>query len=222
MTQEQKPKNKIAGLIEEAGKIAVIPSKIAKMDAFGAGVALYYMLKEHGKDVSFVYPGRVPDKGKDLIKEEEVTQDIGKRSLIVSIDYSGTEASKVNYTTEDDTLYLHVSPIPADFEKDKKVRSKIVGFDFDLIFVLGAQSILDLGSSFKNLDRNSRTSKIINLDNTEMNERYGFVNIVDNKINSVSQLLMEKVSSWDLNISEKAAKALLEGIIASETPKKVD
>ena len=222
MTQEGKQKNKIAALIEEADKIAIIPSRISKMDAFGAGVALYYMLQDVEKDVSFVYPGRILEKGKDLIDEENITQDIGKRSLLVSIDYSGTDASKVNYTTEDDVLYLNISPIPADFEKHRKVRSSVVGFDFDLIFVLGAQRMDDLGSIFRNLDSNSRTSKIINLDNTEMNERFGFVNIVDNKINSVSQLLMEKVPSWGLNISEKAAKALLEGIIASETPKKVD
>lgn len=222
MTQEGKQKDKIAVLIEEANKIAVIPSKVSKMDAFGAGVALYYMLRDIEKDASFVYPGRVLEKGKELIDEEHITQDIGKRSLLVSIDYSNTDASKVNYTTEDDILYLNISPVPPDFEKNTKVRSSVVGFDFDLIFVLGAQSMDDLGSVFSNLDPNSRTSKIINLDNTEMNERFGFVNIVDNKINSVSQLLMEKVKDWELTISEKAAKALLEGIIASETPKKVD
>lgn len=222
MTEEKLTKNKIAALIEEADNIAVMPSKVAGMDAFGAGVALYFMLKDFQKNVSFIYSGKTPEKDRKLIKDEEITQDIGKRSLLVSIDYSDTNASKVNYSTEDDVLYLTINPIPEDFEKDLKVKSKIVGFDFDLIFVLGAQRLSDLGTTYKKLDSASKSSKIVNVDNTELNERFGFVNVIDNKINSVSQLVMEKVSSWELSISEKAAKALLEGIIASETPKKVD
>jgi len=222
MTQDKVEKNKIAALINEAENIAIIPSKVAGMDAFGAGVALYFMLKESDKNVSFVYSGKTPEKDKKLIKKEAITQDTGKRSLLVSINYSGTDASKVNYSTEDDTLHLTVSPVPGDFDKERRIVSKIVGHDFDLIFVLGAQRLSDLGSTYKNLDSSSKSSKIINIDNTELNEGFGFVNVINNKINSVSQLVMEKVSLWSLNISERAAKALLEGIIASETPKKVD
>lgn len=219
MTEKHIAKNKIASLIADSQNIAVMPSKVAGMDTFGAGVALYHMIKELGKDVSFIYPGKLPETNSALINHEEVTRDVSKRSLLVSIDYSGTDASKVNYSTDEDVLYLTIDPIPDNFDKNDKVRSRITGFDFDIIFVIGAQNVFDLGSSFKNLDSSSRTSKIINIDNTELNERFGFVNVVDNSVNSVSQLIMAKVSDWGLNINEKAAKALLEGIIAREGPK---
>jgi len=218
MNEDKKVKNKIAGLIEESRNIAVIPSKVVGIDAFGAGVALYHMIKELDKNVSFIYPGKVPEKVGNLINPEEITKDVGKRSLLVSIDYSDTDASKVNYSTDDDVLYLTINPIPEDFDKNEKVKSSITGFDFDIIFVVGAQRVSDLGSTFKNLDSASRTSKIINIDNTEKNEKFGFVNVIDNSVNSVSQLIMSKVLDWELNINEKAAKALLEGIIARGTP----
>ena len=218
MNEDKKIKNKIAGLIEESRNIAVIPSKVAGIDAFGAGVALYHMIKELDKNVSFIYPGKVPEKVSNLINPEEITKDVGERSLLVSIDYSDTDASKVNYSTDDDVLYLTINPIPEDFDKNEKVKTSITGFDFDIIFVVGAQRVSDLGSTFKNLDLASKTSKIINIDNTEKNERFGFVNVIDNSVNSVSQLIMGKVSDWELNINEKAAKALLEGIIARGTP----
>ncbi|MFC1756134.1 bifunctional oligoribonuclease/PAP phosphatase NrnA [Patescibacteria group bacterium] len=218
MNNDKNVKNKIAGLIEESQNIAVMPSKVAGMDAFGAGVALYHMLKELDKDVSFIYPGKTPEKAENLIKPEDITKDVKSRSLLVSIDYSDTDATKVNYSTDNDVLYLTINPIPDDFDKNTKIKSRITGFDFDIIFVVGAQNVSDLGSTFRNLDSASKTSKIINVDNTEINERFGFVNIVDNSVNSVSQLVMEKVSDWELNINQKAAKALLEGIIAREGP----
>jgi len=218
MNEEKNVKNKIAGLIEESQNIAVMPSKVAGMDAFGAGVALYHMLKELDKNVSFIYPGKPPEKAENLIKPEDITNNVKNRSLLVSIDYSDTDATKVNYSTDNDILYLTINPIPDDFDKNAKIKSRITGFDFDIIFVVGAQNVSDLGSTFRNLDSASKTSKIINVDNTEINERFGFVNIVDNSVNSVSQLIMEKVSDWKLNINQKAAKALLEGIIAREGP----
>ena len=218
MNGENKNKNQVAMLVEEAKNIAIIPSKLAGLDAFCAGAALFHMLKAQDKNVSFLYTGKLPEKSHNIISSEDVTSDVGKRSLTVSIDYSGTEASKVRYSTEDDVLYLRVSPISPDFDKDTKIRSNILGFDFDVIFVVGAQRVYDLGKMYDNLDTVSKVSKIINIDNTEKNERFGFVNVIDNSVNSTSHLIMKKVDDWDLTISEKAAKVLLRGIISKEAP----
>lgn len=205
-------------LIKESQNIAVIPSKIPGLDAFSAGAALYYMIREQDKNVTFLYKGKVPDGAEDVISFDHITNDVGRRSLLVSIDYSGTEASKVKYSTEDDVLMLKISPISTDFDKDSKIRSRITGFDFDIVFVIGAQRISDLGSIYSDLDTASKTSKIINMDITNMNQRYGFVNVVDNKVNSLSLLVMKKVKDWGLSLNERSAKALLKGIISKETP----
>jgi len=218
MNGENKNKNQVAMLVEESKNIAIIPSKLAGLDAFCAGAALYHMLKSLDKNVSFLYSGKHPEKSHNIISSDDVTSDVGKRSLMVSIDYSGTEASKVRYSTEDDILYLGISPISPDFNKEAKIKSRISGFDFDVIFVIGAQNVYDLGKMFDNLDTVSKVSKIINIDNTERNERFGFVNVIDNSVNSTSHLIMKKVDDWDLLISEKAAKALLRGIISKEAP----
>jgi len=218
MNDENKNKNQVAMLVEESKNIAIIPSKLAGLDAFCAGAALYHMLKTLDKNVSFLYTGKLPERSQNIISSEDITSNVGKRSLMVSIDYSGTEASKVRYSTEDDVLYLRISPISPDFNKETKIKSRISGFDFDIIIVVGAQRVYDLGKMFDNLDTISKVSKIINIDNTEKNERFGFVNVIDNNVNSVSHLVMKKVDDWDLSISERAAKALLRGIISKEAP----
>jgi len=218
MNGENNDKNKVTALIEESKNIAIIPSKLAGLDAFCAGAAMYYMIKDLGKDVSFIYIGKLPEKSQNIISSDDITSNIGKRSLLVSIDYSGTEASKVRYSTENDILYLRISPVSLDFQKEAKIKTRITGFDFDAIFVMGAQRIYDLGKTYENLDTISKVSKIINIDNTERNERFGFINVIDNGVNSLSHLVMKKVDDWDLSLSERAAKSILRGIISKEAP----
>jgi len=215
MNNEYK-QNQIASMIEEATNIAIIPSKLAGLDAFCAGAALYHMIKDMDKNVSFLYSGKLPERSQQIINSEHITTDVGQRSLLVSIDYSGTEAAKVRYSTEDDVLNLRISPISVDYNKDERIKSKITGFDFDMIFVVGAQRLYDLGRIYDSLDTQSKTSRIINIDNTERNERFGYVNMVDNGANSLSHLIMRQVDSWGLNLSERAAKALLRGILSRD------
>ncbi len=218
MNGEKYDVDKVAMLIRDSKNIAVVPSKIPGLDAFCAGAALYLMIRELEKSVSFLYKGKIPEGGEDILSANHITDDVDKRSLLVSIDYSGTDASKVNYSTEDDTLYLRISPVSKDFDKETRIRSKISGYDFDTLFVIGAQRMTDLGGIYENLDGVSKISKIVNIDITQKNERFGFANIVDSSTNSLSLLVMKKFQDWELSLNERSAKALLKGIVAKETP----
>lgn len=217
MIEQDKPlKENMAALIGNAKSVAVIPSKIAGLDAYCAGLSIYYMFKNMDKNVFFVYPGKIPEGGENLIGESEITKDIKQRSLMVSVDYSGTEASKVNYSIEDDVLYLKISPIPYEYNTDQRIRARVTGFDFELIFVIGAQTIEDLGSTYKNLDTVSKISKLINIDITDRNERFGTINVIDTSYNTISLLLMQKLGFWGLRLDSKSAQALLKGILSRD------
>jgi nanoRNase/pAp phosphatase (c-di-AMP/oligoRNAs hydrolase) len=201
----------VVNLIDEANNIAVIASKVAGKDAFAAGAGLYYMLTELGKDVKFIYPWKVPNGCEDVLREFEISADISNRELLVSIDYSGTEAAKANYSTVGDVLNVKIGPVSKDFDKGK-VKTKIVGYDFDLIFILGAQELFDLGSVSHQLDKEINKSKIINIDITSKNKRYGVVNVVEPYAQSLSELVFKKASEWKLVPEKRAAKALLYGM----------
>lgn len=216
--EEINAKKSITNLINGAENIAIIPSKIAGLDAYSAGVGLYYMLKEVKSNVSIIYPGKIPEGVQDLLKPSEITSDVKQRSLLVSVDYSGTDAAKVHYSTENDVLYLKISPVPFDYNKDEKIKTRVTGFDFDVIFVIGAQTLLDLGNTYKNLDTVSKISKIINLDITAKNEGFGFINIIDADVNTLSLLILQNATQWGLKLNETSAKALLKGIVAKESP----
>jgi len=211
MNEDNINQNKIRELIKQAKSIGIIPNKVAGADAFSAGVGLYKMLKERGKNVSFIYPGSKPEGAEDLIDDNEITKDIGTRKLMVSIDYSDTDASKVYYYTENDTLHFTISPVKKDFDLTK-IKSQIKGYDFDLIISVGAQVLEDFGSVSHELKDNFNSTDIINIDNTNMNKRFGTVNLVDNTKDSLSLLVLNNAPFWGLNISSKTAKALLTGV----------
>jgi nanoRNase/pAp phosphatase (c-di-AMP/oligoRNAs hydrolase) len=210
MNNEVDKTSQIIDLIQEAKSIAIIPSKIAAVDAFAAAVGLFHMLKEENKNVTIVYPGSRPEEFSDT-NGVDITSNVTERELLVAVDYSGTDASKVHYSTENNVLYLTVAPISKDFDLSK-VKPVVRGFNFDTIITIGAQMPEDFGQTYTELREDFVTSDVLNLDNTDRNQRFGTINVVDSNVNSLSLLVLEKSLQWNLRLNEKAAEALLKGI----------
>lgn len=216
MSKKSNYKDKVESLLNESNNIAIIPAKYDGGDAFCAGVAIFHMLKEKDKNVSVVYPGKLPKDTEGLIKDEYLNKKLGERNLLVSIDYSKTSASNVHYSTEDGVLHLKIGPVPADFDNNSNITSSVSGFNFDLVISIGAPAVEDLGSSYEKLDTTSKVSRILNIDNSSTNERYGFVNIVDQNATSLSLMVLQKASEWGMTPNDRAAKSLLKGIVLKE------
>jgi nanoRNase/pAp phosphatase (c-di-AMP/oligoRNAs hydrolase) len=216
-----KKENKALTLINDAKTIAIVPSKVAGADSFSAAVGLYYMLLEKDKDVYFVYQGKIPEAGVGLIESDRISSNVTQREVVVKVDYSGTAAGQAHYATEDDVLEIRLGPVPKDFDLDR-VRARLTGFDFDLIIVVGAQEVADLGSTYTKLKEEFSEAKVINIDNTKRNKKFGDVNVVEPSASTLSVLLFSKASEWKLVPTEKAAQALLTGMTYRNTNFAID
>ncbi len=220
-------KKQVQNLIKAATNIAVIPSKMGEVDAFSSAVGLYYMLQKDidsdSKDapvkraVSFVHTGPIPQECLHLISNQEIVSDIATRELLISIDYSDTSAEKVhwNHDAARSTLYLNVRPIEKDYDL-RRVKAVLKGFGFDLIFTLGMQAYEDVSQMYAGLEDEFKTAKVINIDNTSLNARFGYINLVDTSAASLSLLVLQKAFDWGLTPDQKAGKALLTGIVSRE------
>jgi hypothetical protein len=169
------------------------------------------MLLEKDKQVSLAHTGKWPEVCNDLITKEQVASDIFSRELVVNIDYSNTPAAKVHYFTENDILTLKVTPIDRNFDLSR-VKAHLSGFDFDVVFMVGVQETYDLGQTYKELQYELSRAKVINIDNTERNTRFGFVNVVDTSADNLSMVVYKNAQAWGLGPSLKSAKALLTGM----------
>jgi nanoRNase/pAp phosphatase (c-di-AMP/oligoRNAs hydrolase) len=200
----------IKELFEGSRNIAIMPSKIAGIDAFAAGVGLYFMLKDEGKDVALVYPGATPEEY-GRVEGVDIVSNSGRRELLVSVDYSGTDASKVNYSTQNDILHFSIGPVDSNFDLSR-VKTEIRGFNFDLIVTIGAQVSGDLGNAFKDAEGEFGKADVLNIDNTDKNRRFGSINAVDSSVESLSLLTLNLAVSCGMKVVGRAAEALLKGI----------
>lgn len=197
--------------LQAANSVAIVPSKIGGVDAFCAGVGLFHALKDSQKNVQLIYPGKVPDGCEDLIALEEITSNVKRRDLVVAIDYSGTDVEKVQYSTEETTFFLRLGPIPREFDTNK-VKIEIQGHKHDLYVIVGAQMPEDLGQTYAEMEKELLTGKVINIDITDRNTRFGHFNIVDPLKDSLSLLALHSVLDWQCIVNSEAAKAFLAGI----------
>lgn len=200
----------IKELFEVSGNIAIMPSKIAGVDAFAAGVGLYFMLKDQGKEVALIYPGSTPEEF-GQVEGVDIVTNSGRRELLVSVDYSGTDASKVNYSTQNDVLHFSIGPVDRNFDISR-VKTEIRGYNFDLIVTIGAQASGDLGAAFRDAGGEFGKADVLNIDNTEKNRRFGSINAVDTGVESLSLLTLNLSVSCGMKVVGKAAEALLKGI----------
>jgi nanoRNase/pAp phosphatase (c-di-AMP/oligoRNAs hydrolase) len=211
MNDEKYNISRIKELLDNASSIAIIPSEIAGTDALSAAAGFYYSLLQLEKDVSLVYIADLPEACKGIIGTGQITDDIYSRKLNISIDYSDTPASKLAYSNENNILKLVLSPISKDFDTSK-IKTEIKGHDFDLIFVLGAQSPEDLGTVGSELRDAFIRAKIVNLDNTNLNIQHGDVNVIDTLAPNLSAIVFKLLSMLGILPDAKAAKALLLGM----------
>jgi nanoRNase/pAp phosphatase (c-di-AMP/oligoRNAs hydrolase) len=201
-------------LIQSSSNIAVIPSQAGEVDAFAAALGLYLSLKERGKKVSLILTGKTPEGFEDLILAEDMVTNLSLRDLVVEINYSDSTAEKVNYSTQDGTLVLDISPVDRNFDLSN-VKASLKGMEFDLIFVIGVQYKEQLGTSYLDLQEEFKKSKVVNVDISGRNTRFGDLNIVDSTIGNLSQLVMNILAREGLVITREPAKALLKGISRS-------
>lgn len=202
--------NQIVALIKEAGNIVIMPSKVAGVDAFAAAAGLYHMLKDENKNVTIIYNG-LPPEDYGSVDGLDIASNSGQRELVISVDYSGTDASKVNYSTENDILRFTVSPVNRDFELSR-IKSEVRGSEYDLIITMGAQASGDLGRAFDDVGGEFGKADVLNVDNTDKNQRFGSINVVDPSVESLSLLILNLGLKWGFRVNQKAAEALLKGI----------
>lgn len=185
-------------------------------DCLSAVLAFYNYLvsQSKGDNIDFILPQK-PKKIYSflpMIKETKSEFDHIRR-LVLSIDTSNTRVNKIDYTQNNDNLKIFVNSIPAEINtKDVKIF-----YDnyYDLIITFNAPDLKSLGEVFSDHPDFFHQTPIINIDNQASNERYGQINFVDLKVNSLSEQIFNFFIRNNLSINSEIATCLLSGLISS-------
>ena len=185
-------------------------------DCLAAVLAFYnYLVSQtKGDNIDFI----LPQKAKKIysflprVKEAKLEFDHIRR-LVLSINTANTKVNKIDYTQSEDNLNIFINSVPAEI-KTENVKTFYDNY-YDLIITFNSPDLKSLGEVFSDHPDFFHQTPIINIDNKASNERYGQINFVDLKVNSLSEQVFNFFIRNNLSITQEIATCLLAGVISS-------
>lgn len=200
--------------IKKSGKILILLPEVLTADSLASGLALRLFLLKQQKDVSLISAAEAPENLKFLPGASELKSQLtAVKSLVVTLDTSKKQLDEISYQTSADKAQIYLKSKDLEFLPEDVTFSK-EKFPVDLIIIIGARSVEDLGKiSEHNADLLFETVKI-NIDNKSGNEYFGAINLVDITATSAAEILAELLQKYEEQlIDQDIATCLLAGII---------
>ena len=195
-------------LINEAKNICVILSQNNEPESLSAALALFYTLKELGKNVNLIVE-EFPEKLNFLVPPLDFIS--SPKNFVISIPRSLADISQIYYEKSEENLKIHLTVDRGQLKKDG-VLFYFSDAKPDAIITLGIQDfhkqLSDKLDSFGFL----LNSPIINIDNHQENLKFGNYNLL--KGSSLSEIVIEVIKSIDEKlIKGNIANCLLVSLI---------
>ena len=170
-------------------RILIVLPQSLKTDDLAAGLALYLSLKQAGKSVDIVSTGTPLVSHGSLFGVGDVKNDVSKAgagNFIISldgvVDNTGTmqqvpALEKLDWYPEGSKLNLVFHVVPGQRFEPTNIESRHEASGYDLTFVIGCQSLNELGNLFISNSQYFAQSQVINIDINPLNAYFGFANV---------------------------------------------
>ena len=198
-----------------AKSLLIVTPGSANLDTMAAASGLFVALKQADKNVIMGSTGKPVVEQSQLVGIDQVAQSFGNRNLVISFDYIQDAIEKVSYNVEGKKFNLVIQPKEGAKPLDPaSVSYAYEGSDAEIIFVIGAKNLAELGNLYLTEKAVFDKAMVVNIDNQPGNSRYGQVNWVDNLTPSVSQLVVRLLQSLG-KLAADAARNLMQGLEAA-------
>jgi len=206
---------KIKDLILKHQDIAVVVKPNPNLDEMAAGLGLFLVLKQMGKNAVIASPTPPVVAISSLIGINQVGSQIGGGEggdITVSFPYKEGEIEKVSYTLDNGFLNIVVKA----GEKGLSFAQQDVSFKrsggkaASLVFCIGVPRLSEVSLVFVPV----QGQEVVNIDNHIENEKYGTAVVVDSKWSSVSEQIADFVTLLEpqIELDKDTAQNLLDGI----------
>lgn len=203
-------------LIQTAKSVAVVTHENPTFDSLGSSLALYLGLTSLGKSVSVVCPDPVTVELSNFIGADKVTNELGKKNFIISLDYVDGSIEKVSYNIEGNKFNLVIEPRSGfePFSADK-VHYSYDGATADVVLVVDTIHLGGLKKLYEGNQDFFAAKAIINLDRHPNNAQYGQVNLVDSGASSTAELAAELMATLGVKLITDIGTNLLNAVYAA-------
>lgn len=189
----------------------VLPSEL-DVDKVAAGLSLYLSCEKMGKKTSCFCSQPMIVEYSSLVGVDRVAKELGGKNLMISFDYIEDSIEKVSYNIENKKFNLVIQPKEGHEPlSTQKVVYSYSGNQADLIFLIGALSLPDLGSIYQSNKDLFDSGNTINIDIRPGNKS-ARTNLLFEQAASYSEVIANILSRLKLPIEEDIAGNLLRGI----------
>lgn len=213
-------KSQLAGV---SNVLIVLPSQI-NVDKLAGGLALMLSLEQTGKQVSLVSEGTVLVAHSNLYGIGKVKNALpqlagGNFTLtlegVVAPDGTVPSLEKLDWFPEGANLNLVFHVLPGQKFEPIKIVPKVQSSNANLIFVIGASTLNELGNIYLSNQQVFSQAQIVNLDNSTTNTNFAQTNVVDPAASSVSEIVAQVMYGLGLFTDADIASNILMGIYSA-------
>jgi nanoRNase/pAp phosphatase (c-di-AMP/oligoRNAs hydrolase) len=189
--------------------IAAVPGND---DAVAAALGIGEVLSRSKKSVTIAAAAELSALLRQLPGHERIISSVTKNFVITLKEAVGS-VEKVSYYTEGNDLHLVIHPkVNAPAFSTDKISYQDRSGGFDLIIVIGAQKLDDLGTIYSEDPGIYSHGRVVNVDLSSANTRFGQINIVNPQASSLSEEVVGIIKVLNLSLNREAATALLLGL----------
>ncbi len=194
------------------------------VDSLASSLALALALQKVGKNVFVVSEGTplvshsnlygigdiksaVPTSGEGnfIIKLDGVVDSSGQMNTVPSLE-------KLDWYPEGSALNLVFHVVPGQRFEPTKVDYAHETSGFDIVFVVGAAALDNLGAIYmKNASAFSKAT-VVNIDTDSSNSQFGNVNVVDSQSSSIAEMMVSLIPNLGLAMDNDIASNIVAGL----------
>ncbi len=179
-------------------------------DVVASALALYLSIKQSGKTVSIVASSAPVVRDSHLVGLDKISEDVGGTNLVITLDVPENIIDKVTSNTEGGHLNLIIAPAKGAAPLTaQNVKFGYSGAAADLVMVIGAADLKDIGSLAEKELELFKTERIANISNQVGS--FGAINITDPS-SSNSELVTALLKELALPLDVDIANNLMQGI----------
>jgi len=199
--------------INASKKVLIFVPQNPSVDAVASALALYLSLKKQKKSATIACSNPLTVSFNRLYAVNKVVQSVGNKNMVISFACPEDTLEKVSYSIDNSVFNLVLerkdgyAPL-----KSNDVSYNYTGVSADLVVVVGASKIEDIGSLYTQETSFFTQAQVVNISNSVRGVLFGRSNIFDSQTSSCAELMAELLKRANLPLDADLATNLLAGI----------
>ncbi len=204
--------------LNAAKSVAILLPPDPSTEIVSAGLGLYLSLSGSGKQVQIGCSSQIRVENADLFGVDKIKNSIGNQNLVISFDFKEENLKKVDYDVDENGKFmLLVQPQPGCEAPDTStINYSYSGASADLVFILGVNSLEELGKLYADEKAFLDKAKIVSISLTTKPSNISALAFHSNAATCLPEMVGFLLKNWEINPTADAASNLL-SVIGTST-----